>query len=80
MLPSDVVCKFKDAGYKLQNTIHWIKSISFEQEDVGKNNGIRNDCSIGHFKPIGSERFLADLHEYIFHSQKKGMQNWIKKQ
>src|SRR5215212_2282889 len=31
MLPFDVVYKFKEAGYELQNTIHWIKSISFEK-------------------------------------------------
>jgi site-specific DNA-methyltransferase (adenine-specific) len=72
MLSFDVFYKFKEAGYKLQNTIHWIKSISFEKEDVGKNNGIRDDCFIGHFKPISGERFLADLQEYIFHFTKKG--------
>jgi site-specific DNA-methyltransferase (adenine-specific) len=72
ILPLDVVYKFEEAGYKLQNTIHWIKSISIEKEDIGKNNGIRDDCSIGHFKPIVSERFLTDLHEYIFHFTKEG--------
>jgi site-specific DNA-methyltransferase (adenine-specific) len=72
ILPFEVVDRFRKAGYKLQNTIHWIKSISFEKEDVGKNNGIRDDCSIGHFKPIISERFLTDLHEYIFHLTKVG--------
>jgi site-specific DNA-methyltransferase (adenine-specific) len=70
ILPFEVVDKFRKAGYKLQNTIHWIKSISFEKEDIGKNNGIRDDYSIGHFKPIISERFLTDLHEYIFHLTK----------
>ena len=36
------------------------KSISFEKEDVGKNNGIHNDYSIGHLKPDRiSERFLT---------------------
>ena len=72
ILPFEVVDKFRKAGYKLQNTIHWIKSISFEKEDIGKNNGIRDDYSIGHFKPIISERFLTDLHEYIFHLTKIG--------
>ena len=72
MLPFDVVDKFEEAGYKLQNKIHWIKSISIEKEDVGKNNGIRNDYSIGHFKPISGGRFLADLHEDIFHFTKEG--------
>lgn len=71
MLPFEVIEKFKKAEYELQNTIHWIKSISFEKTDVGKNNGIR-DYSIGHFKPIISERYLTDIHEYIFHFTKEG--------
>jgi site-specific DNA-methyltransferase (adenine-specific) len=72
VLPFDVVKKFKDAGYKLQNTIHWIKSISIEKEDVGKSNGKRHDYSVGHFKPIISERYLTDLQEFIFHLTKEG--------
>ena len=71
MLPFEVIEKFKKAGYQLQNTIHWIKSISFEKTDVGKNNGIR-DYSIGHFEPIVSDRYLTDIHEYIFHFTKEG--------
>ena len=71
MLPFEAIKEFKDAKYQLQNTIHWIKSISFEKEDVGKMNTIR-DYSIGHFKPIVSERYLTDLHEYIFHFTKAG--------
>ena len=71
MLPFEVIEKFKKAGYQLQNTIHWIKSISFEKTDVGKSNGIR-DYSIGHFKPIVSDRYLTDIHEYIFHFTKEG--------
>jgi site-specific DNA-methyltransferase (adenine-specific) len=72
MLPFDVVKKFKDAGYKLQNPIHWIKSISIEKEDVGKSNGKRHDYSVGHFKPIISERYLTDLQEFVFHLTKEG--------
>src|ERR1051325_2450119 len=71
MLPFEVVGKFKEANYRLQNTIHWIKSISFEKADVGKMNTIR-DYSIGHFKPIVSDRYLTDIHEYIFHFTKEG--------
>ena len=71
MLPFEVISRFKDAKYQLQNTIHWIKSISFEKADVGKMNTIK-DYSIGHFKPIVSERYLTDLHEYIFHLTKDG--------
>jgi site-specific DNA-methyltransferase (adenine-specific) len=50
--------------FKLQNTIHWIKSISIERDmDV---------LSFGHFKPINSERFLNDCHEYVFHFTLEG--------
>ena len=45
-------------GFLLQNTIHWIKSITI------------NDNSTGHFKPINSKRFINDCHEYIFHLTK----------
>ena len=45
--------------FELQNTIHWIKSISIEREAVTE--------SYGHFKPINSPRFLNDCHEYVFH-------------
>lgn len=80
-LPFDVANKFKEAGYQLQNTIHWIKSIALEKEDVGKSNetmrnsydydnNSNNSSAIGHFKPIVSQRFLTDCHEYIFHFTK----------
>ena len=72
MLPFEICKNFIEAGYKLQNTIHWIKSISIEIGDIGKNNLIKSNSSIGHFKPISSKRFLSDLHEYIFHFTKKG--------
>jgi len=71
MLPLEIIQRFKDAKYQLQNTIHWIKSISFEKADVGKTNTVK-DYSIGHFKPIPGERYLTDLHEYIFHLTKYG--------
>lgn len=45
--------------FTLQNTIHWIKSISIDRED--------GTHSYGHFKPINSPRFLNDCHEYVFH-------------
>jgi site-specific DNA-methyltransferase (adenine-specific) len=50
--------------FTLQNTIHWIKSISIDREE-GTN-------SFGHFKPINSERYLNDCHEYIFHFTLEG--------
>ena len=73
-LPFLVVDRFngnEKRMYNLQNTIHWIKSFTIEQEDIGKNNRFRG-TSIGHFKPIMSERYLTDIHEYIFHFTKTG--------
>lgn len=56
----------------LQNTIHWIKSISI---DHPAGNGIEcnpEPVSYGHFKPIQSPRFLNDCHEFIFHFTRTG--------
>ncbi|MDQ2685297.1 MAG: site-specific DNA-methyltransferase [Thermoproteota archaeon] len=73
LLPYQVLNKFLDAGYKLQNTIHWIKSISIEKEDIGNNNPIGSESfSIGHYKPIRSKRFLTNTHEYVYHFTKMG--------
>jgi site-specific DNA-methyltransferase (adenine-specific) len=59
LLPHEFVLKLRGL-FQLQNTIHWIKAISIEDEhDVV--------VSRGHFKPISSPRFLNDCHEYIFH-------------
>ncbi|MBM3303621.1 MAG: site-specific DNA-methyltransferase [Candidatus Aenigmarchaeota archaeon] len=44
----------------LQNTIHWVKSIAVPEYDI----------NIGHFKPVNSDRFLNNCHEYIFHFTK----------
>ena len=57
---------------KLQNTIHWIKSIAIDKANVGDYPGITQDVSVGHFKPINSPRFVNDQHEYIFHLTKRG--------
>ncbi len=51
--------------FVLQNTIHWIKAVSLEEEDG-------TALSRGHFKPINSRRFLNDCHEYIFHLTPEG--------
>jgi site-specific DNA-methyltransferase (adenine-specific) len=74
LLPLEVAKAFFDSGYKLQNTIHWIKSISIEKEDLAKTGSFSpsKNVSLGHFKPIISERFLNDFHEYIFHFTKDG--------
>jgi site-specific DNA-methyltransferase (adenine-specific) len=52
---------------KLQNTIHWIKSIAIEKALAGARAGLDHDLAVGHYKPINSERFLHDCHEFIFH-------------
>jgi site-specific DNA-methyltransferase (adenine-specific) len=51
--------------FHLQNTIHWIKSITVETKGA-------DPVSVGHFKPINSPRFLNDCHEFVFHFTKTG--------
>ena len=64
MFPHELVLELRDL-FVLQNTIHWIKSISIDRE----NGGI---ISRGHFKPINSRRYLNDCHEYLFHLTPEG--------
>jgi site-specific DNA-methyltransferase (adenine-specific) len=64
LLPHELVMRLRDA-FVLQNTIHWIKSITIEDE-----NG--EPLSRGHFKPISSPRYLNDCHEYVFHLTPEG--------
>jgi site-specific DNA-methyltransferase (adenine-specific) len=64
MLPHELVLRLQDL-FVLQNTIHWIKAISIE-DDGGQT------TSRGHFKPISSPRYLNDCHEYIFHLTPEG--------
>jgi site-specific DNA-methyltransferase (adenine-specific) len=67
MLPHEIVIELTSAsgGFVLQNTIHWIKSITIQDREGDAQ-------SYGHFKPISSRRFLNDCHEYIFHFTKTG--------
>ena len=58
--------------FKLQNVIHWVKSISIAKEDVGKYPGITGDVTVGHYKPINSKRYLNDAQEYVFHFTHSG--------
>lgn len=64
LLPHELVLRLGDL-YVLQNTIHWIKAISIE-DDGGE------VMSRGHFKPISSPRYLNDCHEYVFHLTPEG--------
>jgi len=64
LLPHQLIlemCKL----FTLQNTFHWIKSITVETR-AGE------QISVGHFKPISSHRYVTDCHEYIFHLTKTG--------
>ncbi len=75
--PSDPTVPFQVLSrvqkyFRLQNVIHWIKSISILKEDVGDYPNITGNIGIGHFKPINSPRYLNDCHEYIFHLTKSG--------
>lgn len=53
--------------FKLQNTIHWVKSIAIDRESAGQGAGLDRDMAVGHYKPINSDRFVNDCHEFIFH-------------
>ena len=63
-LPHQVVLELSDL-FCLQNTLHWIKSITVETIDG-------DTVSAGHFKPINSKRFVNDCHEYVFHLTHEG--------
>jgi hypothetical protein len=52
---------------RLQNIIHWVKSIAIEQRLAGTAAGLARDLAVGHYKPINSTRYLNDCHEFVFH-------------
>jgi site-specific DNA-methyltransferase (adenine-specific) len=60
LIPHRVMDSALRAGWKLQNEIVWVKSIAI------------GDTSYGHFRPIESEIFLNNTHEFIFHLTKTG--------
>jgi site-specific DNA-methyltransferase (adenine-specific) len=64
LLPHEIVLKLQPL-FRLQNTIHWIKSITVQPRNSP-------ELSVGHFKPINSKRYLTDCHEYVFHLTKTG--------
>lgn len=63
--PFEIVLMLRKHFY-LQNVIHWIKSIYILNESYGS----KTEINVGHYKPINSDRFLNDAHEYIFHLTK----------
>lgn len=58
--------------FRLQNTIHWIKSIHIPRAATGDYGLLAGDLTVGHYKPVNSRRFVNDCHEYIFHLTKAG--------
>ena len=64
LLPHEIVLKLQPL-FRLQNTLHWIKSITVQPRRAP-------EVSVGHFKPINSKRYLTDCHEYVFHLTKTG--------
>lgn len=68
LMPHQLILALTDGAeplFNLQNTFHWIKSITIET--VGG-----EQISAGHFKPINSKRYVNDCHEYVFHLTKTG--------
>lgn len=65
--PFEVIMALREL-FTLQNVIHWVKSIYIENESYGR----RVSLNVGHYKPINSNRFVNDTHEYIFHLTKRG--------
>lgn len=63
-MPHELALRLREL-FTLQNTIHWIKSITVEDR-AGQ------EKSVGHFKPINSKRFINDCHEFVFHFTKSG--------
>jgi site-specific DNA-methyltransferase (adenine-specific) len=57
---------------RLQNIIHWVKSIAIERSLAGVAAGLPRDLAVGHYKPINSERYLNDCHEFVFHFTPEG--------
>jgi len=70
-IPFDVANRFRES-FILQNTIHWIKSISIPQRCFDKKRDLDEYINIGHYKPINSKRYHHDNHEFIFHFTKTG--------
>jgi site-specific DNA-methyltransferase (adenine-specific) len=68
LLPHQLILALSDGAeplFTLQNTFHWIKSITIETPAGAQ-------TSAGHFKPINSKRYVNDCHEYVFHLTKSG--------
>ena len=65
-IPLDIASEARE-HFRLQNVIHWVKSITIPADSVGRANGVSQDLAVGHYKPVNSTRYLSSCHEYIFH-------------
>jgi site-specific DNA-methyltransferase (adenine-specific) len=71
--PWEVATIFRN-HFKIQNIFHWVKSITVPKtvQDTSHTSEIAYDVTTGHYKPVNSERFVNNLHEYIFHFTHQG--------
>ncbi len=44
-----------------------MKSIAIDRGAAGAAAGLERDLAVGHYKPINSDRYLNDCHEFVFH-------------
>ncbi len=51
----------------LQNVLHWVKSIA-----IDRGGGSGPSEAFGHYKPLGSARYVHGAHEYVFHFTHRG--------
>ncbi len=58
--------------FRLQNVLHWVKSIAIDRAFVGGSAGLDRDLAVGHYKPLVSDRYVHGAHEYIFHLTRSG--------
>src|SRR5262245_14514581 len=65
LIPHELIVVMKELGFVLQNTFHWIKSITIQTREG-------EQISAGHYKPLHSNRYVNDCHEYVFHLTKQG--------
>jgi site-specific DNA-methyltransferase (adenine-specific) len=70
-LPWDVAREVAK-GLVLQNVLHWVKSIAIDRASAGRAVGLERDLALGHYKPLRSERYVHNAHEYVFHFTRHG--------
>ncbi len=70
-LPFDVA-RAAGTPFVLQNVIHWVKSIAIDRAAAGRSAGLARDLALGHYKPVGSDRYLHGAQEYVFHFSRRG--------